>query len=170
MIHAFTSSNDIISFLKEQWAGLFQHFLQEQSKMAETDTLRDLKEALVAVKDLTSYLVSANENHSKNIDDILFYNHPVFTEIKRVMAWKFPIIFHNLAELKLLFEPWGLNWPSRTDKEGYFQFTNIKNSYNIFILSSLFDKDGNLKAKFSDTNNPMVIRENIIATADDLPF
>lgn len=54
--------------------------------------------------------------------------------------------------------------------EGYFQFTNIKNSYNIFILSSLFDKDGNLKAKFSDTNNPMVIRENIIATADDLPF
>lgn len=170
VIHAFTSSNDIISFLKEQWAGLFQHFLQEQSKMAETDTLRDLKEALVAVKDLTSYLVSANENHSKNIDDILFYNHPVFTEIKRVMAWKFPIIFHNLAELKLLFEPWGLNWPSRTDKEGYFQFTNIKNSYNIFILSSLFDKDGNLKAKFSDTNNPMVIRENIIATADDLPF
>ena len=46
IIHPFYSSGEIIAFLKEQWAGLLQHYLQEQSKYAETDTLNDLRETL----------------------------------------------------------------------------------------------------------------------------
>lgn len=108
IIHPFYSSGEIISFLREQWAGLLQHYLQEQAKFSETDTLRDLKETLGLAKNLTELLVSANEDQNKNISEIVFASHPVFTELRKAMGWKYPIIFHNLTELRFMLEPWGM--------------------------------------------------------------
>lgn len=79
--------------MKEQWAGLFQHYLQEQANIAETDMLKQLNDSLMTVRDLTKYLVNANENQNKNLSDVLIYTHPVFNELRKVMGWKFPIIF-----------------------------------------------------------------------------
>lgn len=46
----FENANDIIVYLREQFAGLFQRFLQEESAITETSTIADLKELVETYK------------------------------------------------------------------------------------------------------------------------
>lgn len=170
IIHPFYSSSEIISFLREQWAGLLQHYLQEQAKFAETDTLRDLKDTLEFAKNLTELLVSANEDQSKNLSEFLFAKHPVFSDLRKNMGWNFPIIFHNLSELRSLMEPWGYIYPPNSRKKGYYQFTNTRAAWDVFVQQTIFDKEGNLLSAYPPTSDPLVVKEKHIDVADDLPF
>jgi hypothetical protein len=166
VIHPFSSSGDIISFLKEQWAGLFQHYLQEQSNMAESNMLRQLNESLATVRDLTDYLVSANENQSNNLKGILINNHPVFNELCRVMKWDFPIIFHSIKDLTNLLRPWSCI-SANSDKQDYLKFSNDKYEYSIYVLKALFDCDGKLQPLNVTSELPMIQKVKI---ENDLPF
>lgn len=170
IIHPFYSSGEIISFLREQWAGLLQHYLQEQAKFSETDTLRDLKETLGLAKNLTELLVSANEDQNKNISEIVFASHPVFTELRKAMGWKYPIIFHNLTELRFMLEPWGYVYPRKTVKEHYFTFANSRAGWDILVHQVIFDKDGKLLSAFPPMSDALVLKEKHVDIADDLPF
>lgn len=174
VIHTFSSSSDIISFLKEQWAGLFQRFLQNKTNEAEFDALKQLHSSLNTLKELTDYLVLVNENKSQTINDILIYNHPVFKVLKRKMNWKFPIIFSSLEELRLLLEPWGYDMPAKSDKNGYYEFKNEKYRTNIYISTAIFDVHNNNKL-LPTTNLPndeLVIKVVLPVDngVDDLPF
>lgn len=170
IIHPFYSSNEIITFLREQWAGLLHQYLQEQSRYAQTDTLNDLRETLGMAKDLTDLLVSANESQSKNISEVLFANHPVFAELRKAMNWKFPIIFHSLSELGLLLEPWGYKYLQNSVKQNFYEFANSRSGYDLFVLKALFDNEGGLMSSYPPSDDELVIKEKHVTTADDLPF
>lgn len=174
VIHAFSSSSDIINFLKEQWAGLFQRFLQNKTNEAEFDALKQLHTSLNTLKELTDYLVSVNANNSNTINDILINNHPVFKALRKEMNWKFPIIFSSLEELRLLMAPWGFAMPPNSDKPGYFEFKNDKGRVNIYIANSIFDKlnDNKLLPTTNLSSNELVIKVIVSVNngADDLPF
>lgn len=167
VIQPFSSSSDIINFLKEQWAGLFQHYLQEQANIAETDMLKQLNDSLMTVRDLTKYLVNANENQNKNLSDVLIYTHPVFNELRKVMGWKFPIIFYSIDDLTNLLRPWSYVCIEPSDKEGYIKYSNDNYSYNLYVLSSLFNSDGKLLSPTVSPTVSMVLKEKV---ENDLPF
>lgn len=165
-ISPFSTSNDIISFLREQWAGLFQRYLSILSKQVEVDTVSQLKEALNTVQQLTTYLKEANSKNDEAVKQILIENHPLFSELRKVMGWKFPIIFHNNSELKELLLPWGYENSNSSNKEGYYMFQN--KTHFLYILRSLFNKDGVLVADYDVASKQnLVLLEDV---SEELPF
>lgn len=168
VIQTFISSGDIISFLKEQWAGLFQRYLQFQAKMVEIDTIKLLNDSLNTVQDLTKYLAEHSKTQDERIEDYLIFNHPLFVSLRTAMNWKFPIVFHSLNDLSLLLEPWGYHLPPNTNKDGYFLFNNTKSSINLYINKKCFSKEGKLLAKLDiGDDEQLVLKESY---DEDLPF
>lgn len=170
IIQTFMSSGDIISFLKEQWAGLFQKYLQYQSNITEIDTIKLLNDSLNTVQDLTKYLTEHSKTQNERIEDYLIYNHPLFAALRKVMNWKFPIVFHSLNDLSLLLEPWGYHFPQNTNKEAYYMYTNSKLYINIFINRKCFSKEGKLLPKIDIGDEDQLVFKESYSVNDDLPF
>jgi hypothetical protein len=170
IIHTFMSSGDIISFLKEQWAGLFQKYLQYQSNITEIDTIKLLNDSLNTVQDITKYLTEQSKTQNERIEDYLIYNHPLFAALRKVMNWKFPIVFHSLNDLSLLLEPWGYHFPQNTNKEAYYMYTNSKFSINVYINKKCFSKEGKLLAKTDVGDEEQLVFKESYSVNDDLPF
>ena len=169
-IQTFMSSGDIISFLKEQWAGLFQKYLQFQSNMVEIDTIKLLNDSLNTVQDLTKYLAEHNKTQDERIEDYLIFNHPLFAALRKVMNWKFPIVFHSLNDLSLLLEPWGYHYPPNTNKKAYYMYTNSKLSLNLYINMKCFSKEGKLLAKIDISDEEQLVLKESYDVNEDLPF
>lgn len=173
VIQTFSSSGDIISFLKEQWAGLFQRFLQDKTNEAEFDALKQLHASLNTLKELTDYLVSVNESNSNNLKSILIVNHPVFKVLRKEMNWRFPIIFYSLNDLQSLMMPWGYSLSSNSSRDNYYEFKSDKYKKVVFVAKVIFDSqnENSLLPTTDLPENELVIKAVIPAdTADDLPF
>lgn len=173
VIQTFSSSSDIINFLKEQWAGLFQRFLQDKTNEAEFDALKQLHASLNTLKELTDYLVSVNENNSNSLKTILIVNHPVFKVLKKVMNWDFPIIFNSLNELRTLMVPWGYSLSSNSSRADYYEFKSDKYKKVVFVAKEIFDSQhGNSLLPTTDMPENELVIKAVIPTdsADDLPF
>ena len=93
-------------------------------------------------------------------------NHPVFSELCRVMNWNFPIIFYSIKDLTNLLKPWNCIY-TNSDKQGYLEFFNDKHKYSIYVLKTLFDSDGKLQPLNGTSELPMIQRVTI---ENDLPF
>lgn len=170
VIQTFMSSNDIISFLKEQWAGLFQRYLQFQTNMIEIDTIKLLNDSLNTVQDLTKYLAEHSKTQDERIEDYLVYNHPLFASLRKVMNWKFPIVFHSLSDLTLLLEPWGFHLPLNSNRDGYYLYDNSKLAVKLYINRKCFSKEGKLLAKFDIDDEEHLVFKESYNIEEDLPF
>lgn len=173
VIQTFSSSSDIINFLKEQWAGLFQRFLQDKTNEAEFDALKQLHASLNTLKELTDYLVSVNENNSNTLKTILIVNHPVFKVLKKAMNWDFPIIFNSLNELRTLMVPWGYSLSSNSSRTDYYEFKSDKYKKVVFVAKEIFDSQhGNSLLPTTDMPENELVIKAVVPTdsADDLPF
>ena len=170
IIQTFMSSGDIISFLKEQWAGLFQKFLQYQSNITEIDAIKLLNDSLNTVQDLTKYLTEHSKTQNERIEDYLIYNHPIFAALRKEMSWKFPIVFHSLNDLSLLLEPWGYHFPPNTNNKAYYMYKNSKLNINLFINKKCFSNEGKLLAKIDISDEEQLVFKESYSVTDDLPF
>ena len=170
VIQTFISSGDIISFLKEQWAGLFQRYLQFQSNMVEIDTIKLLNDSLNTVQNLTKYLAEHSKTQDERIEDYLIYNHPLFASLRKVMNWKFPIVFHSLNDLSLLLEPWGYHFPPNSNRDGYYLYINSKLSVNLYINKKCFSPDGRLLAKLDINDDEQLVFKESFTEIEELPF
>lgn len=170
VIQTFMSSGDIISFLKEQWAGLFQRYLQFQANMVEIDTIKLLNDSLNTVQDLTKYLAEHSKTQDQRIEDYLVYNHPLFASLRKVMNWKFPIVFHSLSDLSLLLEPWGYHLPQNSNKNGYFTYDNPKLCVNLYVNKKCFSDKGKLLAKIDIEDEEQLVLKESYSVEEDLPF
>jgi hypothetical protein len=63
---AFDSTRQITDFLREQWSGLFQRFLQEQNRAKEVQVIQQLQETAQTLDKLVTYLASENRNTAKS--------------------------------------------------------------------------------------------------------
>lgn len=170
IIHTFTASDDIITYLKEQWAGLFQRFLHNQANIVEVNKIKQLNESLKTVENLTTFLANREKDQRVTINEILILRHPILTAIKQSLNWMFPIIFHTFEELKLLLAPWGYIYDADNIRPGYFTFINKKYKYILYITREVFAENGDLIPNSNLTNeNEMVIKEKL-NEIDDLPF
>lgn len=155
-IASFDNVYFITSYLKEQWAGLFESYLeyQERAQMAKgiekiqeiADTLGDVVKLLTTQKD--QYNDSGKKN-KEAIDSIIIQNHPIFSILKDLLYIKYRVFFSNLKEM----EDWLsgsrsgdlINEHEWDDPKVREYFVNVKNKKNIlYVNSSIFDKNGNL--------------------------
>lgn len=126
-IHSFNSAQDITAFLKEQWAGLFQRLLNDESKKKEVNLINKLASTSETLNSLVEYLVEEKNNGESAISSILMNNHPIFNEIQQKGRVGFRVFFETSGELADLLK--GLKFkpsPPHQEffyKEGYVSWT-----------------------------------------------
>lgn len=149
----FETSADIIEYLRTQWAGLFQRYLQAQQRAAEIEMISELKAVATTLNDLVRFLREEKENQAEAISHILLANHPVFRRFGEITNTPYRVYFTTKEELNtwLSTRGWMDNekddwdedstweWIKKSDKPGY-----------IKITEKIFEENGQLKLYSSD--------------------
>lgn len=98
----FETAQDIIAYLREQWAGLFQRFLREQSVLREARVIEDMQNTATTLNQLVTFLTEERQKGDSAIREILMSNHPAFQAIKKAANIPYRVYFLNLKELGAL--------------------------------------------------------------------
>ncbi|GLB49211.1 DUF4062 domain-containing protein [Neptunitalea lumnitzerae] len=143
-IHGFETSSDITQFLKVQWAGLFQRFLQEQTRLKELNVIKGIEATSKTLNQLVTFLTEEKRGTNEAINEILLSNHPAMEQIKVLLSIPYRVFFMNLEEFTDLIIARGFK------KELTFEnhvFVQQKKSSKITLTvdESIFNGDGKLK-------------------------
>lgn len=174
-IFEFDNAFDILLMLKEQWAGLFQRFLQERTRLNEFMLVKDLKNTANTLNQLVAYLTEENKNSGFAIQEILLSDHPAMEQIKKILNVEYRVYFTNLEELAqwLAARVYLPITPPNSEPYHFFQNIQQKNIKKILKVSNhLFAEDGKLKVitKRDWDVNWIVLEIENIKEDDDLPF
>lgn len=176
-IKGFETASDITKYLKEQFAGLFQRFLEEQTRIKEISIIKNLEKTAQTLNRLVNFLSEENKGQTDEINKILMINHPLVETLrtKLEIPYNFYIEgFHDLKEL-LVARGFKENEPDPWDDNDFFSIwlkTVNKKTTTLTISDSIFDEEKRLKfIKRTDWNDDFaVIYETEEPEEDDLPF
>lgn len=171
-IHGFETSSDIISFLKAQWAGLFQRFLEEQTRIKELNVIKGIENTAKTLNQLVTFLTEEKRGKDNTINEILLSNHPAMEQLKQQLGIPYRVFFTNVEEFLELLVARGFK-----ESEGNLPFDEQtweaeRNSkyYTLTYSEEIFNSDKKLKVYTKEEWNPDLIRVKIEEIEDDLPF
>lgn len=98
-IFSFRTGGDIVAMLRDQWAGLFQRLLTQETSRSQTALTDQLKQSLQTVDHLIKFLQQTHENDKAALQEIIFSNHPAFSRLKFLTKNKYRLYFSNISEL-----------------------------------------------------------------------
>ena len=145
-IAEFDSVNDIILYLREQWAGLFQRFLQDESRKEEYKISSNLKATVQTLSKLIEYITRERDETMKHI--ILSY-HPIFTQLAEETNIPIRIFFTNRKELDILLTKFGYSKIEDQEKDStccdlMYERQESNTKEKLKISGDVFDEHGNL--------------------------
>jgi hypothetical protein len=160
--------------LKEQWAGLFQRFLQEQTRSKEISIIKGIENTAKTLNQLVTYLTEEKRGSENAINEILLSNHPAMEQIKELLKIPYRVFFINKDEFLDLIKARGFR-----ESEDNLPFDNKqtwimeKNSflYELTYFDEIFNSDSKLKVYTKEEWNPEFITlTKTKIDQDDLPF
>lgn len=168
----FETSNDIMQYLQEQWASLFQSLLNDVSAQKDFKLIEELKDTAKTLKQLVNYLTNEKSKGDEAIREILFSNHPVFNAIKKALNTNLRVYFTNEEELSALLNAFGYNLDIFENTDKNFEIWENKDGKVIKISNLLFSEDRKLiPMDVNDWDKSMVQTWlKHIELEDDLPF
>ncbi|MNY23196.1 hypothetical protein D3C86_1568500 [compost metagenome] len=144
-IFPFILPKEIVETLKEQFSGLFQRLLQEESNKNQIDTIKSLNETTDLLKKTIEFVIDKNNTV---FGDVILTNHPAFRKIRDLLEIKHRIIFTNLEELNELLHNYkyiyNSNEISKTSRHSWNRTTEHWDELQIHISSALFDENNRL--------------------------
>lgn len=148
-ITAFGTAQDICDFLREQWAGMFQRFLQSQERQREVHILKDLQANMQTLNELVTYLTQEKQSSDAAIREILRANHPIFAQLRKVLRVGYRVFFTTRAELSEWLKVRDYAPLDRTqwDDPKYEKWTkgsSVEASMLLKISAHVFDAKGDL--------------------------
>lgn len=181
-IHTFESARDIVEVLREQWAGLFQRFLQEDSRKTEIAAVQDIGQTAKTLKELVDFLTKERREGDKAIRGILINNHPIFPRLAKLLGAQYRVFFTNREELNAWLEARGFT-PVPTDAwddenvEEWVEKSDTKPEVKLLkVPSSEFDSRGALRipsSEWDENRVTMGVSANPASPPsgpDDIPF
>lgn len=174
----FDTSKDIIQFLREQWAGLFQQLLSEAAKEEQISLLDDMRASIKTLGELVIYLTEQRNQGNAAVEEIILSNHPIFNHLRKLLDVKYRVYFTNINELsdwvkarsfrQVEEEGWDdsnfMEWINKKDDPTNWKLLKVK--------VSLFDEQKRLKPM-----NPSNWDEKCVSIVnlpqkfdDDIPF
>jgi len=183
-LFSFETSNDISNILREQLAGLFKRFLQEQTMLQQRRLFEELKASITTVGELAKLLSEKTTQGQDVISQVLLTDHPIFAAIKKAINNKYRIFFSDLSELN----EWASNaksfkpveqehWDDPEYREWFKRDRDTRGKEFINLLKvkdDLFDEDGRLKpiskAAWKDEYVTFQRRSEQEEEEDDIPF
>src|SRR5579863_21158 len=95
----FANSDKIVHHLREQWAGLFQRFLDEEMRAPERLLADEMRAALQTLNETVAYLTKERDTQGTAIEEILLSNHPIFARLKEITQTPYPVFFRRKTEM-----------------------------------------------------------------------
>lgn len=176
-IKGFETSSDITKYLKEQFAGLFKRFLEQQTQIEEVNRIKELEKTAQNLNALVTYLSQQNQESKHDIDRILMINHPLITDLAKKLKIPYNFYVKSIDDLNKLLKARGYTRQEPSPFDDYYKWTNISNNgvkEVLSIIMTIFDSNGLLNY----VSNTSWTDENVILTyesqdpnqEDDLPF
>lgn len=173
VIKEFETADEIIRYLREQWAGLLKQFLLDEERNRSAFVLKDIENTAKTLRELVDYLQSANQDKDKTIQEIIRVNHPLVAKLKKEIEIPYNFYIEGRDDLSQLLnarrfrysESQGA-WRRETDSEITF----------LYIGDTLFDENGRLKnikaSEWSDDFLRVVVQKRDLDVPDpsDFPF
>lgn len=172
-IHGFETSADISSFLKEQWAGLFQRFLQDQTRNKEINIIKGIENTAKTLNQLVTFLTEEKRGSENAINEILLSNHPAMEQIKEMLKIPYRVFFINKEEFLDLLKARGYRESNTNlpfDEIQVWAMEKGDTRYELSYNEEIFNSDNKLKVYTKEEWNPDFIRLNLSPVVDDLPF
>jgi hypothetical protein len=150
-IFPFETAQDITDYLREQWGGLFQGYLQQQSRLKEVQIIENLANTAKALDQMVKFLSEQYGSSEKALQDILLSNHPMFQQLRAVTSTDYRIFFSNHRELELWLRARSYKevMENGWDSPDYEEWTRNLGSDGKFLLlkvyKGVFDAAGKLK-------------------------
>jgi len=175
-IKGFETATDITRYLKEQFAGLFQRFLEGQAKIKELSLIDSLEKTSRNLTQLVMFLTEQNKGEKEDINRILMINHPLITALREKLNISYNFYIEGIDDLgKLLmarsFRPDKNNISPLEDELKWERKAKDGGREILVISKSIFDDENRLKyfnaTKWQET---FVSLNNIPVPTDDLPF
>ena len=170
-ITQFEVAGDITDFLKEQFAGLFHRFLQEQKRMKEMHVLDEMNSVAKTLKDLVRFLTDERTSKDDAIKSILLANHPAFRRLKALTKTTYRVFFSTRNEMESWLEArsWEQIQEDQFDTDSAEEW--VKGAKYLKFTKEIFDENGRLIPFTEDDWDDEWIRlfESGV-TEDDIPF
>ena len=176
-IQSFETASEITKYLKEQFAGLFQRFLEERTRLKEISLIKGLEKTASTLNKLVNFLSDENKGQSEEINRILTISHPLVERLKSELDIPYNFYIEGLTDLSELLVARGFRLDDVEDfdeenvKYRWFKESNRK-KYHLSISEHIFDDDDKLrfirKSDWDDNYLKLIISEE--PDDDDLPF
>lgn len=174
-ITPFQTSADISAFLQAQWAGLFQRFLKEETRLSEIKVLDEMKTVSSTLQQLVKFLTEERRNRDEAIQNILLANHPAFRRFAKLTGTSYRVFFSNKKELDewLGARSYKSMPPEKWDEDSAAEWSNKKAKKYIALKENIFDDEGRLKPYSDDEWNDDWVQRGSFSPSeeeDNLPF
>lgn len=170
-IKGFETNSDIIFYLKEQFAGLFQRFLQNQARVKEISLINKLDSTSKTLNQLVTFLSQENKQNTEEVNKILMINHPLVEEIKEYLQIDYLFYIQELLDVENLLKARGFTGINSDIIYWNFEHIRRNKKQKLSISREIFDDD--LKLKFyrkTDWKKSFVKFTEEDDEDDDLPF
>lgn len=173
-IKGFEMASDITKYLKEQLAGLFQSFLENQTRIKEFDLIKNIENTSKTLNNLVELLKDENRDKANEVNRILMINHPLISALKKELNIPYNFFIEGLDDLNELLRVRNYIYIT-ADDEGYYHWRRSMNNkeFNLKIISKIFDSNVLKYIKNEDWEEFNVLFEEVINEPiddDDFPF
>ena len=147
-ISPFRTVSDIVEFLRSQWAGLFQRFLQDQKRLEEVKALDEMKSIARTLDKIVGFLTEERRDNDEAIQQILFASHPVFYRFQELTKTPYRVFFSDEGELNdwLRARKWNPVKKDRYDDGSHREWYNEGGGKYMKLTEAVFDEEGKLKS------------------------
>lgn len=177
-IKSFETTQEITTYLREQLAGLFKRFLDDQNKVREINAINQLEKTSQTLNQLVALLAEKNESQSERLNEILMINNPLVSLIQEKLNIPYNFYIYGLKDLKGLLKARSFSLDTNQSFEGfYFWSKNLKNEDKkccLKISKTLFDENEHLqyinKNDWKEEYFEYYEEDIPVFNNDDLPF
>ena len=174
-IKTFDSSAEIQEYLKEQFAGLFQSFLEESAKAKDFSLSQKLESLAERFERLSDTYNQTNKDIENTLHEVQYVTHPVVHRISSLMSIQYGIWFDDYSKLNALLRAYGWSAEERDDVYRWTHDTSIDSNIDVISVSKTwFDVNGRLKpfiGNISVVETVQRVSETVeITDSNDLPF
>ena len=151
-IAPFQTASDIVEYLRAQWAGLFQRFLQDQKRLDEIKSLEEMKTVAGTLDQLVRFLTEERKDKDDAIQQILLTSHPVFHRFQELTKTPYRVFFTDEEELTrwLKTRRWIPIPKGAYDEGSYREWIKDGTNRYITLTEPIFDEEGKLKVYAED--------------------
>lgn len=145
-IVGFSNVSEITAYLLEQWAGLFQRFLSQQSRMKEVSIVEDMRGVAATLKEMVDFLSRSSQDKDDALRSILLANHPIFAKLAKITNTPYRVYFtnHDEMEIWLKVRGWEPGDPDLFSEGSVEEWYHSKIGW-IEFKAQVFNESGHLK-------------------------